>query len=207
MRKKIAEHMVLSRRTSAHVHSVFEVNFSAIARSRSAKATERAGGKPTYLAFIVKAAVARALRAVPVLNSSVDGDNVIYHKDINIGVAVALEWGLIVPVIKHADTRRSAGRQPRHRGPRRRAPATKQLKPEDVVRRHVHDHQPGHASARSSACRSSTSRRWPSSPSAPSKNAPPSSTTPSRFRPMAYLALGFDHRIIDGAVADSSCRT
>jgi hypothetical protein len=91
--------MVFSRRTSAHVHTVFEVNFSAIARFREAKRGDPASGgaKLTYLAFII-AAVARALRDVPVINASVDGDSVVYHKDINIGVAVALDWGLIVPV-------------------------------------------------------------------------------------------------------------
>ena len=97
MRKKIAEHMILSRRTSAHVHSVFEVNFRRVAQVREAKKAEyeQAGAKLTYLSFIVKAAV-DALRAVPVVNASVDGDNVVYHKQINVGIAVALDWGLIV---------------------------------------------------------------------------------------------------------------
>ena len=101
MRKKIAEHMVVSRRTSAHVHTVFEVNFSRVAEIREARRTEyeRAGAKLTYLSFIIKA-VAEALQAAPLLNASVEGDTVVYHKDINIGVAVALDWGLIVPVVK-----------------------------------------------------------------------------------------------------------
>src|SRR6266545_3807453 len=91
MRKRIAEHMVASRRTSAHVHSVFDVNFSRVAQIREAKKAEfeRNGVKLTFLSFIVQAAV-EALRAVPIVNASVDGDNVVYHKDVHVGVAVAL---------------------------------------------------------------------------------------------------------------------
>src|SRR5215470_16883056 len=95
MRKKIAEHMVASRRTSAHVHTVFEVDFSRIAALRERK-------KISYLSFIIKA-VAGALKAFPVLNASVDGDSIVYHEAVNVGVAVALETGLIVPVLKAAD--------------------------------------------------------------------------------------------------------
>src|SRR5256885_673633 len=110
MRKRIAEHMVVSKKTSAHVHSVFEVNSGRIAKIREAKKAEfeRAGAKLTYMSFIIKAAI-DALRAVPIVNASVDGDNVIYHKDINVGIAVALDWGLIVPVIKHADEKNLVG--------------------------------------------------------------------------------------------------
>src|SRR5262249_17537783 len=110
MRKRIAEHMVASRRTSAHVHSVFEVNFTRLAQIREARKAEfeRAGAKLTYMSFIIKAAV-DALRAVPVVNASVDGDTIIYHQDINVGIAVALDWGLIVPVIKQADEKNLLG--------------------------------------------------------------------------------------------------
>src|SRR5438128_3374622 len=91
MRKRIAEHMVASRRTSAHVHSVFEVNFSRVAKIREAKKNEYelAGAKLTFLSFILRAVV-EALRAVPVVNASVDGDNIVFHKEVNIGIAVAL---------------------------------------------------------------------------------------------------------------------
>src|SRR5688572_14446159 len=104
MRKKIAEHMVLSRRTSAHVHSVFHVNFSTVDRIRKAKkaAHEAHGAKLTYMSFITKAII-EALRRHPIVNASLDEGNVIYKKDINIGIAVALEGGLIVPVVKDAD--------------------------------------------------------------------------------------------------------
>ena len=142
MRKKIAEHMVVSRRTSAHVHSVFEVNFARVAQIREAKKAEyeRAGAKLTYLSFIVKAAV-DALRAIPIVNASVDGDNIVYHKDVNVGIAVALDWGLIVPVIKNADEKNLLGLSRAVADLASRA-RTKQLKPDEVSRRHVHDHEP-----------------------------------------------------------------
>ena len=113
MRKRIAEHLIASRRTSAHVHSVFEVSFARVARVREAKKSEQenAGAKISYMSFIIKAA-ADALRAVPVVNASIDGDNVVYHRDVNIGVAVALDWGLIVPVIKSGRPAGPARHQP-----------------------------------------------------------------------------------------------
>ena len=132
MRKKIAEHMIASRRTSAHVHSVFEVNFHRVAQIREAKKAdyERAGAKLTYLSFILKAAV-DALRAVPVVNASVDGDNIVYHKAINVGIAVALDWGLIVPVIKNADEKNLLGLSRAVADLANRA-RSKQLKPDEV---------------------------------------------------------------------------
>src|SRR5205823_6101506 len=132
MRKRIAEHMVLSRRTSAHVHSVFEVNFSRIAQIRQAKKAEfeHAGAKLTYMSFIIKAAV-DALRAVPIVNASVDGDTIVYHKDVSIGIAVALDWGLIVPVIKNADEKNLLGLSRAVVDLANRA-RNKQLKPEEV---------------------------------------------------------------------------
>ena len=132
----------LSRRTSAHVHSVFEVNFSRVAKIREAKKAEyeRAGAKLTYLSFIVKAAV-DALRAVPVVNASVDGDNIVYHKDVNIGIAVALDWGLIVPVDQERRREEPARPEPRRRRPREPR-AQQAAQAGRSVRRHVHDHQP-----------------------------------------------------------------
>ena len=110
--------MVTSRHTSAHVHSVFEVNFSKVARVREAKKNEyeHAGAKLTYLSFIIKAAV-DALRAVPVVNAPVDGDfDRCITRDVNVGIAVALDWGLIVPVIKHADEKNLLRIEPRRVG-------------------------------------------------------------------------------------------
>jgi 2-oxoglutarate dehydrogenase E2 component (dihydrolipoamide succinyltransferase) len=104
IRKLTADHMIMSRRTSAHVTSFYEIDFTAIARIRQANKQdfENRGAKLTYMAFIVKA-VADNLRKHPVLNASVSGDNIIYRKPINIGMAVALDWGLIVPVMRNAD--------------------------------------------------------------------------------------------------------
>src|SRR5262245_48038377 len=132
MRRKIAEHMIASRRTSAHVHSVFEVNFGQVEKIRQAKKNEyeRAGAKLTYLSFILKAAV-DALRAIPVVNASVDGDNIIYHKQVNVGIAVALDWGLIVPVVKNADEKNLLGLSRAVADLANRA-RNKQLKPDEV---------------------------------------------------------------------------
>jgi pyruvate dehydrogenase E2 component (dihydrolipoamide acetyltransferase) len=110
MRKKIAEHLVLSARTSPHVYSVYEVNFGRLAQLREKKKGEyeRAGAKLTFTALIAKVVV-DALRAFPVVNASLDGDNIVYKKDINLGIAVALDHGLIVPVIKNADEKNLLG--------------------------------------------------------------------------------------------------
>jgi pyruvate dehydrogenase E2 component (dihydrolipoamide acetyltransferase) len=201
MRKKIAEHMILSRKTSAHVHSVFEVNFSSVARARDmAKADhEKSGAKLTYMSFIIKA-VCDALRAVPVVNASIDGDNIIYHRDVNIGIAVALDWGLIVPVIKKADERNLLGLSRALADLANRARA-KQLKPEDVADGTFTITNPGVFGALFGM---------------PIINQPQVAILgvgniekrpvviddAIAIRPMAYLTLGYDHRLIDGAVAD-----
>ncbi|HET8947889.1 MAG TPA: dihydrolipoamide acetyltransferase family protein, partial [Candidatus Polarisedimenticolia bacterium] len=104
MRKKIAEHMILSKEISAHVTQVTEVDMQNTMKLRAkhkAAFEERNGAPLTVTAFMVRAAV-EALKAFPVVNASVDGDNIVYKKDLNIGIAVALDWGLIVPVIKNA---------------------------------------------------------------------------------------------------------
>ncbi len=110
MRKKIAEHMVLSAHTSPHVYSVYEVNFGRVAGLRDKRKAEfeSAGAKLTYTAFIAKAIV-DALRQFPVVNASIDGENIVYKKDINLGIAVALDNGLIVPVIRNADEKNLLG--------------------------------------------------------------------------------------------------
>ena len=133
MRKKIAERMVESKRTSAHVHSVFKVDMTRIARFRekNRKAWEaRNGVKLTYLPFIAKALL-HGIRVKPIMNSSVVGDGIQYHKNVNIGIAVALEWGLIVPVVKGAENLSFVGLQRAivDLGERAR---TKKLKPDDV---------------------------------------------------------------------------
>ncbi len=201
MRKRIAEHMVLSRRTSAHVHSVFEVNFSRVAQLRDARKAEfeRAGAKLTYLSFIIKAAV-DALHTVPIVNASVDGETIVYHKDVNLGIAVALDWGLIVPVIKQADERNLLGLSRAVADLANRARA-KQLKPEEVTGGTFTITNPGVFGALFGM---------------PIINQPQVAILgvgniekrpvviddAIAVRPMAYLTLGYDHRVIDGAVAD-----
>jgi 2-oxoglutarate dehydrogenase E2 component (dihydrolipoamide succinyltransferase) len=201
MRKKIAEHMVMSRRTSAHVHSVFHVNFSTVARIREQKKAEyeQLGTKLTYMAFIAKAVV-DALRRFPIVNASLDGDNIVYRKDINLGIAVALDAGLIVPVIKHADEKNLLGLSRTIADLAERARA-KQLKPDEVHGGTFTITNPG---------------QFGSQFGMPIINQPQLAilgvgTIEKRpvvvddaiaIRTMAYLTLGYDHRVIDGAIGD-----
>ena len=201
MRKKIAEHMVLSRRTSAHVHSVFHVNFSTVERIRQQKKTdyERVGTKLTYLAFIAKAIV-DALRRFPIVNASIDGDNVVYRKDINLGIAVALESGLIVPVLKHADEKNLLGLSRGIADLAERARA-KQLKPEDVRDGTFTITNPGQFGAQFGMPIINQPQVAILGVGAIEKR-PVVVDDAIAIRTMAYLTLGFDHRLIDGAVAD-----
>lgn len=201
MRRRIAEHMVLSRRTSAHVHSVFEVNFSRVSELREARKAdyERDGTKLTFLPFIARAVV-EALKAFPILNASIDGDRIVYKKDINLGVAVALDWGLVVPVVKSADEKNLLGLS-RAIGDLATRARAKALKPEEVQEGTFTITNPGIFGAQFGL---------------PIINQPQVAilcvgTIEKRavviddaigIRPMAYLTLGFDHRLIDGAVAD-----
>jgi pyruvate dehydrogenase E2 component (dihydrolipoamide acetyltransferase) len=202
MRRKIAEHMVYSRRTAAHVHSVFEVDFTRVAAVRQAlKADfERDGAKLTYLAFIAKA-VCEALRAMPVLNASIDGDRIVYRKAINLGIAVALDWGLIVPVVPQADEMNLLGVSRAIGDVADRARA-KKLKPEEVHGGTFTITNPGSLGTLFGM---------------PIINQPQVAilavgTIEKRVvvvddmiavRPRAYLTLGYDHRLVDGAVADA----
>jgi len=110
IRRKTAEHMVLSKRTSAHVSTVFEIDMTRVdqLRQKHKAAFEQRGVRLTYTPFVLKAVV-DALKVFPVLNASIDGDTIVYHKDINLGLAVALDWGLIVPVIHHSDEKNVLG--------------------------------------------------------------------------------------------------
>jgi pyruvate dehydrogenase E2 component (dihydrolipoamide acetyltransferase) len=201
MRKKIAEHMVMSRRTSAHVHSVFHVNFSTVDKIRQAKKAEyeRMGAKLTFMSFIAKAAI-DAIRRHPVINSSLDGDNVVYKKDVSLGIAVALDNGLIVPVIKNADEKNMLGLSRAIADVAGRA-RSKQLKPEEVQGGTFTITNPGTFGAQFGM---------------PIINQPQVAILgvgivekrpvvvddAIAIRTMAYLTLGYDHRLIDGAVAD-----
>jgi pyruvate dehydrogenase E2 component (dihydrolipoamide acetyltransferase) len=201
MRRRIAEHMITSRRTSAHVHSVFEIDYSRVAKLREAKKAEyeQAGAKLTYLPFIVKAVVA-GLRAVPVVNTSIDGDNVVYHKDINVGIAVALDWGLIVPVIKQADEKSILGlaRSMKDLADRARA---KQLKPDEVQGGTFTITNPGVYGAILGTPIISQPQVAILGVGMVEKRVVVVNDAIA-IRPMGYLTLGYDHRLIDGAVAD-----
>jgi 2-oxoglutarate dehydrogenase E2 component (dihydrolipoamide succinyltransferase) len=201
MRKKIAEHMITSRRTSAHVHSVFEVNFHRVAQIREAKKAEyeRAGAKLTYLSFIVKAAV-DALRAVPVVNASIDGEHIVYHKAINVGIAVALDWGLIVPVVKNADEKNLLGVSRAIADLANRA-RSKQLKPDEVSGGTFTITNPGVFGALFGMPIINQPQVAILGVGAIERR-PVVIDDAIGIRPMAYLSLGYDHRIIDGAVAD-----
>jgi 2-oxoglutarate dehydrogenase E2 component (dihydrolipoamide succinyltransferase) len=133
MRSKIAEHMVISKRTSAHVTTVHKVDMTRVAKIRERNKAEvqaRYGFSLTYLPFIARAA-AEALRAYPLANASIEGNNIIYHNEINIGIAVALENGLIVPVIRNADEKNVLGLQRAIVDLSTRA-RSRQLKPDEV---------------------------------------------------------------------------
>src|SRR5262245_9842249 len=201
MRKRIADHMVLSRRTSAHVHSVFEVNFSRVSDIRASRkaAYEAQGTKLTYLSFIVKA-VTDALQAWPVINASIDGDQVVYHKDMNVGVAVALEWGLIVPVVRNADQLDLLGLSRAIADLASKARA-KQLKPEDVNGGTFTITNPGAFGALFGMPIINQPQVAILDVGAIEKR-PVVVGDAVTACPTAFMALGFDHRIIDGAVAD-----
>jgi 2-oxoglutarate dehydrogenase E2 component (dihydrolipoamide succinyltransferase) len=201
MRKKIAEHMVLSRRTSAHVHSVFEVNYERVAELRERKKGdyERAGTKLTFLGFIAKAVVS-ALGKFPVLNSSLDGDNIVYKKDINLGIAVALDWGLIVPVVKQADEKNLLGISRAIADLASRARA-KQLKPEDVQGGTFTITNPGIFGAQFGMPIINQPQVAILGVGAIEKRAVVVNDAIG-IRPMGYLTLGYDHRLVDGATAD-----
>ena len=201
MRKRISEHMVQSVKTSAHVHSVFEVNFGRIAKIREAKKAEfeRAGAKLTYMSFIIKATI-DALRAVPIVNASVDGDNIVYHKDINVGIAVALDWGLIVPVIKKADEKNLVGLSRSVADLANRARG-KQLKPDEVAGGTFTITNPGVFGALFGMPIISQPQVAILGIGNVEKR-PVVVDDAIAIRPMCYLTLGYDHRVIDGAVAD-----
>ena len=133
IRKITAENMTLSKRTSAHVTTVFEVDYTNVARLRERHKEAflaKNGVKLTYLPFIFRAAI-QALKEFPQVNASIDGDNIVYHKDVHLGMAVALDWGLIVPVIRNADEKSILGLARATQDLAERA-RSKRLKPEEI---------------------------------------------------------------------------
>jgi pyruvate dehydrogenase E2 component (dihydrolipoamide acetyltransferase) len=205
IRKLTAEHMVMSRRVSPHVNTIFEIDYTRVAQLRARKKKEYAdrGVNLTYLAFIAKA-VADALRAHPVVNSAVSGESTVIRRDINLGIAVALDWGLIVPVIKHADELSLVGiaRAINDLGERAR---TKKLSPDDVQRGTFTITNPGvfgsvigtpiiNQPQAAILCVGSIEKQ----PAVITVDG----TDSLAIRTKGMLSLAFDHRIVDGADAD-----
>jgi len=202
MRKSIAEHMLASRRTSAHVTTVFEVDLTRIVNIKNQHAQEflqREGSKLSYMPFFIKT-VAGALKEFPVVNASISGTDIIYKKDVNIGVAVALDWGLIVPVVKNADEKSFLGIAKIASSLAERA-RQKKLAPEDVQGGTFTITNPGVFGSLCGTpiinqpqvailCLGAITKR------------PVVINDAIAIRSMAYLTLTFDHRLIDGAVAD-----
>ena len=207
MRKLIAKHMIESRRTSAHVHCMYEVDFTRIVNLRNKLKSgfeQRHGARLTFMPFFVRAAV-MALQQWPIINGNIEGDNVRYHRHINIGIAVALDWGLIVPVLKNAGDLNFLGLQRGITDLGERA-RTKKLKPEDVEGSTFTITNPGQFGAVFGL---------------PIINQPNSAimgvggitkqplvitdkdgADSIAIRSVVHLTLGYDHRLIDGAVAD-----
>jgi pyruvate dehydrogenase E2 component (dihydrolipoamide acetyltransferase) len=200
MRKRIAEHMVASRRTSAHVTTVFEVEMTQVVAIRERHAEEferRYGFKLNYTAFFVRAA-AETIKAFPVFNSSIEGTNIVYKRDVNIGVAVALETGLIVPAIRNADEKNLLGIARAVQDLAERA-RSKHLRVEDVQGGTFTITNPG---------------MFGSLFGSPIINQPQVAIlavgmieqravvrdNAIAIRPMVYLSLSYDHRLIDGEV-------
>src|SRR5579864_5808274 len=207
MRKIIAQRMIESRRTSAHVHCMYEVDFTRIVNLRNkhkAGFEQRHGVRLTFMPFFVRAAII-ALQQWPIINASLEGDNMRYHRNINVGIAVALDWGLIVPVLKNAGDLNFLGLQRGITDLGERA-RSKKLKPEDVEGSTFTVTNPGQFGAVFGL---------------PIINQPNSAimgvggitkqpmvisdrdgTDSIAIRSVVHLTLGYDHRLIDGAVAD-----
>ena len=200
MRKKIADHMVMSIHTSAHVYSAYEVDFGRIDAIRLAKKAtyEAAGAKLTYTAFIAKATI-DTIRQFPFSNASIDGESIVYKRDINLGIAVALEQGLIVPVIKSADERNMLGLCRAIQDLAHRARA-KQLKPEDVQGGTFTITNPGIFGALFGLPIISQPQVAILGVGSIDKRVVVVNDMIA-IRPMCCLTLGYDHRLIDGADA------
>ena len=207
MRKKIAEHMVLSRRTSAHVTTVYEIDMTRVAKLREQHRDsfyERTGTKLTFMPFIFEA-VNKALRKFPIFNAQVSGEQIIYKQDINLGMAVALDWGLIVPVIKRADDLSISGlaRVANDLADRAR---TKQLKPDEVTGGTFTITNPGVFGGLFGTPIINQPQLAILGIGKIEKRAKVMTSEDGddflAIRWMAYFALSFDHRVIDGADAE-----
>ncbi len=207
MRKKIAEHMTFSKRTSAHVTSVYEIDMTNVAKFRERNKSvfqERFGTKLTYMPFIFQA-VTQALRKFPVVNAQVADDSIVYKADVNLGMAVALDWGLIVPVIKKADTLSLSGLAVTANDLADRA-RTKKLMPDEVQGGTFTITNPGvfgglygtpiiNQPQVAILCVGTIEKRA-------KVLTTPDGDDYIAIRQMAYFALTYDHRIVDGADAE-----
>jgi pyruvate dehydrogenase E2 component (dihydrolipoamide acetyltransferase) len=201
MRQRIGEHMVASKRVSAHVYSVDEIDMTKVATLRAKSKDEfekRNGTKLTFMPFFVKAAVA-GLRAYPTLNSSLDGTNIVMHKEINIGIAVALDWGLLVPVVKHADEKNILGIQRTMNDLAERA-RSKKLKPEEVQESTFSITNPGVFGGLFGLPVISQPNVGILGLGAIEKR-PVVINDSIAIRSMCYVTLSYDHRVVDGAIA------
>jgi len=201
MRQKIAEHMVRSKHVSAHVYSVDEIDMTKVASLRARSKDEfekRYETKLTFMPFFVKASVA-GLRAFPTLNASLDGTNVVIHREINIGIAVALDWGLIVPVVKNADEKNLLGIQRTMNDLAERA-RTKKLRPEEVQEGTFSITNPGVFGGLFGLPVISQPNVGILGLGAIEKR-PVVIDDAIAIRSMCYVTLSYDHRVVDGAVA------
>jgi 2-oxoglutarate dehydrogenase E2 component (dihydrolipoamide succinyltransferase) len=202
MRRQIAEHMVASKKSSAHVYTVFEVEMTKVVEARERQRAEferRNGFKLTYTPFFIRAAV-EAIRDNPAINSSVEGTNIIYKRDVNVGVAVALETGLIVPVIKRADEKNFLGIARAVQDLAERA-RTKRLSVEDVQGGTFTITNPGSFGGLFGLPIINQPQVAILGVGAIEKR-PVVRDDAIAIRTMAYLSLSYDHRVIDGAVAE-----
>jgi 2-oxoglutarate dehydrogenase E2 component (dihydrolipoamide succinyltransferase) len=207
MRQKIAEHMVASKRTSAHVTTVHRVDMTKVAKLRDRSKAEfqaRNGFSLTFLPFVA-AAAAEALRSFPIFNASIDGKNIVYFKEINIGIAVALEGGLIVPVIRNADEKNVAGLQRSIVDLATRA-RSRQLKPDEVTGGTFSITNFGSFGSIFATPVINQPQVAILGVGAVEKVPAVVDGDAIAIRSQAHLALTFDHRLIDGALADQFCQ-
>jgi pyruvate dehydrogenase E2 component (dihydrolipoamide acetyltransferase) len=201
MRQKIAEHMVMSKRVSPHVYSIDEADVTNLVKLRNQKKEEferTTGSKLTFMPFFIRAAV-EGLRAFPTVNSSVDGTNIVFHRECNIGIAVALDWGLIVPVVKNAEEKNFLGLQRAINDLAERA-RSKRLKPEEVQEGTFSITNPG-------VFGGLMGLPVISQPNVAIlglgtiEKRPVVVDDAIAIRSMVYLTLSYDHRVVDGAIA------
>jgi pyruvate dehydrogenase E2 component (dihydrolipoamide acetyltransferase) len=211
MRKKIAERMVESKRTSAHVHTVYEVDMTRIVNLRNRLKNDfeqRTATKLTFMPFFCRAAI-HGMRKYPIINSSVEGENIRYHRNVNLGIAVALDWGLIVPVVKRAEEKNFLGLQRAITDLADRARA-KKLVPDDVAGGTFTITNPGNygqmfglpiiMQPQVAILGVGNIKKQPVVIT--DQNGMDSIA----IRSICHISLGYDHRVIDGAVADQFLR-